>query len=398
MAIIADEASFWRNEATTNPDSEILAAARPMLATTSGPLIIVSSPYARRGEVWNAYKRDYGPNGDRLILVAKADSRTLNPSLPEKIVARAYERDSAAASAEYGAEFRTDIESFVSREAIDAATVPGRIELPPVAGKSYVAFVDPSGGASDSMTLGIAHAEGDVAILDAVRETRPPFSPDSVVGDFVDLLNRYGIHEVTGDCWGGEFVRERFNSVATYRVSEKSKSELYKEFLPLINSKRVEFFDIPRLHAQLGGLQRRTARGGRESIDHAPNAHDDMINAAAGALVIAAGLGGADDFDIGTFMKAFGPTGNVRAFNPTGNYTGRDFDMCADRGWPSGASRSRRYQRDVAPVQRTPIASFHGSGFVAERDGDDLHIYHFSGETVPTGTRRRATETGEPAR
>ena len=50
-----------------------------------------------------------------------------------------------------------------------------------------------------------------------------------------------------------------------------------------------------------------------------------MINAAAGALVIAAGLGGADDFDIGTFMKAFGPTGNVRAFNPTGNYTGRDF-------------------------------------------------------------------------
>ena len=60
--------------------------------------------------------------------------------------------------------------------------------------------------------------------------------------------------------------------------------------------------------------------------------------------------------------------------------------MCADRGSPSGASRSRRYQRDVAPVQRTPIASFHGSGFVAERDGDDLHIYHFSGETVPTGT------------
>ena len=103
--------------------------------------------------------------------------------------------------------------------------------------------------------------------------TRPPFSPNSVVGDFVDLLNRYGIHEVTGDRWGGEFVRERFEQRGvTYRVSEKSKSELYKEFLPLINSKRVELFDIPRLHAQLGGLERRTARGGRDLIDHAPNA------------------------------------------------------------------------------------------------------------------------------
>jgi hypothetical protein len=42
--------------------------------------------------------------------------------------------------------------------------------------------------------------------------------------------------------------------------------------------------DVPRLHAQLVGLERRTARGGRDSIDHAPGAHDDLANAAAGAL------------------------------------------------------------------------------------------------------------------
>jgi hypothetical protein len=37
--------------------------------------------------------------------------------------------------------------------------------------------------------------------------------------------------------------------------------------------------------AQLIGLERRTARGGRDSIDHPPGGHDDVANAAAGALV-----------------------------------------------------------------------------------------------------------------
>ncbi len=306
VAIIADEAAYWRNEATANPDAEILAAARPSLATTGGPLIVISSPYARRGELWNAYRRDYGPKGDPLILVAKADSRTLNPSLPTKVVARAYERDPAAAAAEYGAEFRTDIESFISREAVDAAIVLDRLELPPVAGVQYVAFVDPSGGAQDSMTLAIAHAEGDVAVLDLVREVKPPFSPESVVADFAGILGLYHVREVTGDRWGGEFVQEMFRAKGlTYNVSERTKSALYAELLPLLNSRRVELLDLPRLAAQLMGLERRTARGGRDSIDHAPNAHDDVINAAAGALVIALGIG-SNGFDARMYMKAFG--------------------------------------------------------------------------------------------
>jgi hypothetical protein len=66
--------------------------------------------------------------------------------------------------------------------------------------------------------------------------------------------------------------------------SKLTKSDIYKEFLPLLNSGEVELLDVPRLHAQLGSLERRVARGGRDSIDHAPNAHDDLANAAAGAV------------------------------------------------------------------------------------------------------------------
>jgi hypothetical protein len=56
-----------------------------------------------------------------------------------------------------------------------------------------------------------------------------------------------------------------------------------------LNSGRVELLDLPKLAAQLCNLESRTARSGKNSIDHAPGAHDDLANAAAGALLAASG-------------------------------------------------------------------------------------------------------------
>jgi hypothetical protein len=290
VAVIATEASFFQTEESSNADVEILNAVRPALATTGGPVVIITTPYARRGEVWNIYRRHFGPEGDPLVLVAQGTSRDFNPTLRENVVARALERDPAAASAEYLAQFRSDIESFVSREAVEASILPGRLELPPASGRSYWSFVDPSGGSADSMTLAIAHREKDRGVLDALRERQPPFSPDDVVQEFAGLLKTYGIRRVHGDRYAGEWPREAFRKLGiTYEVSEKPKSALYGELLPLLNSGRVELLDNPRLQSQLCGLERRTARGGRDSIDHAPGGHDDVANAAAGALVLCCG-------------------------------------------------------------------------------------------------------------
>jgi hypothetical protein len=167
--------------------------------------------------------------------------------------------------------------------------VPGRFELPPLTGTNYVAFVDPSGGTSDSMTLALAHRDKDGrAILDAVRERRPPFSPDDVVLEHVSLLKSFGIRTVFGDRYAGEWPRERFRvNGVTYEVAEQPKSDIYRELLPILNSGRAELLDVPRLTTQLCGLERRTARGGRDSIDHAPGAHDDVSNSVAGAIVSA---------------------------------------------------------------------------------------------------------------
>jgi hypothetical protein len=287
VAVIADEAAFWLSDDSANPDIEILGAVRPTLATTGGPLIVISSPHARRGAVWEAYRSHYGADGDPLILVAQGSSRDLNPSLPQSVVDRAYERDPAHAGAEYGAEFRTDIEGFVTLEAVRACTDDVR-ERPYDRNYEYTAFTDPSGGSNDSFTLAIAHREGKTSVLDVIREAKPPFSPEGAVEGFCALLRNYRINTVFGDRYAGEWPREQFyKHGVTYEPSERSKSELYRDALPLINSRTAALIEHPVLQRQLVALERRTARGGRDSIDHPPGGKDDVANAVAGVLVMA---------------------------------------------------------------------------------------------------------------
>jgi hypothetical protein len=50
--------------------------------------------------------------------------------------------------------------------------------------------------------------------------------------------------------------------------------------------------DNERLINQLCSLERRVARSGKDSVNHPDGAHDDVINAAAGALVLAAAKAG----------------------------------------------------------------------------------------------------------
>jgi hypothetical protein len=211
----------------------------------------------------------------------------MNPGIGPAIIAEAYESDPEAARAEYGAEFRDDLADFVTREIVDACTAWGRSELLPEPGVTYAAFCDPSGGANDAMTLAVAHLrDGAVCVLDCLLEVRPPFDPERVVAECAAVLRRFGVTRVVGDRYGGEWPKARFREHGiVFEQSARPKSDLYHDLLPLLNAKRVELLEHPRLSAQLVGLERRTARGGRDSIDHAPGAHDDLANAAAGVLV-----------------------------------------------------------------------------------------------------------------
>lgn len=290
VCCIGDEAAFWSSDGA-NPDEEIFNAIRPAMASVpQAMLIVLSSPYAKRGQLWETFKRYFGQDSDD-VLVIQGASRLMNPSLPESVVVKAYEADPASASAEYGAEFRSDIESFVRREAVEACVIPGRYELPPVPNIMYDAGLDPAGGSGlDSYTLTISHIEKRndraFAVLDLVAEVKPPFSPEQASADIGKILTRYGITKGLGDKWGGDWPREPLRKAGiSYETVDRAKSDLYKELLPAINSGAVELLDHPVLITQLCGLERRTSRGGRDTIDHQPNGHDDIANSAAIALL-----------------------------------------------------------------------------------------------------------------
>lgn len=290
VAAVFDEVAFWASENSANPDQDVYAAVKPAMATIPGAMLIgISSPYARRGLLWNKHKKHYGKPGN--VLVVQAPTWRMNPTIARDgdFLTEAYRDDPVSAAAEYGAQFRSDVEAFVSLEVVEACVERGVFERARLSQYIYTAFVDPSGGSQDSMTLAIAHDEGGqddkLMVVDAVREVKPPFSPEAVVAEFCDLLAQYGIKRVTGDRYAGEWPREQFRKHGvTYDVSEKSRSDLYRDMLPTLNSGRAVLLDDDKTVAQIVSLERRTARGGRDSIDHAPGAHDDRANAVAGAL------------------------------------------------------------------------------------------------------------------
>jgi hypothetical protein len=167
---------------------------------------------------------------------------------------------------------------------MEACVATGVTVRSPLASVAYRAFVDPSGGSSDAMTLAIAHIEERRVVLDCLLERKAPFSPEAAVAEFAGTLKAYRCSAVTGDRYAGEWPRERFRVHGiSYEPAEQNRSELYLAFLPILNSGRLELLDHPRMVSQFCGLERRTARSGKDTVDHAPGAHDDLANAVAGA-------------------------------------------------------------------------------------------------------------------
>lgn len=288
---VCDEISFWLDENSANPAAEIIGAIEPGMATIPGAmLLMITTPYRRSGPPGDLDRRYYGVE-DEEVLVIRGDTRTFNPTVPKSIIDRAFEEDETAAWSEYGRDgeirFRPDVSDFLPRETVDVCVVPGRRELPPVAQFRYEAFADPAAGGNDEFTLAIAHPDNGKAVLDCVRGRKG--SPESIISEYAGLLKSYRCSSVTGDKYAAAFVVEAFaRHGIRYEHSTRSRSEIYTEVLPALNAGRVELLDDPKLISQFSRLERRTARGGRDTVDHPPGQHDDLSNSVSGALVLVA--------------------------------------------------------------------------------------------------------------
>jgi hypothetical protein len=291
---VIDESAYLRSDDSALPDIELARALKPALLTLGGLLLVISSPHRKMGLLYSAHRRFFGNDAETRGLYIQATSRELNPSLDEQAIADAMQDDPAAAQSEYLGHFRADLQGFLDDATVDAAIVPGRRMLARVSGCRYRAFCDPSGGRHDSFTLGIAHQEerrgkGIRVVLDALQAVAPPFDPEVVVEEMARLLDSYGLREVHGDQYAGEWVVSAFRKYGvTYKAAELSRSEIYLETLPLFSQGKVELLDLPALRTQLLLLERKPRAGGRDSVDHPRGAHDDLANSVCGALHLVA--------------------------------------------------------------------------------------------------------------
>ena len=280
---IYDECCFWNDDNYASPDVEVDAAIGPGLARSPGSKKwLISSVYSRKRLAYEKWRRASFGQDDADTLVVLGTTQQFNSTFDAKIIERDLARDYERFSAEYLSRWRDDLVAYIDREALEACVTPGCYERGRLTGAAYQAFVDVSGGRGDSFMWAIGHTEPDGrGVCDLVREITPPFSPDSATAECAASLRLYGVSIVVGDRYAGEWPAERFREHGiTYVASEKVRSDIYRDFLPLVNAGRVDLLDSARAINQICNLERRVQRSGKDSIGHPAGVghHDDLAN------------------------------------------------------------------------------------------------------------------------
>ena len=185
--------------------------------------------------------------------------------------------------------------------------------MPRISGLHYRAFIDPSGGSAELDHLGHRARGGWAERARCRARNQTAIFTGSRGGQVRGASEELWGVQRDGDRCAGEWQGEQFRKAGIeYPLANRPKSDTYRDLLPLLNSGKVELLDLPRLSMQLVGLERRTARSRRDSIEHAPGGQDDLANAVAGALLLASApsgydvtmnwVGGFDDWGLGGIM------------------------------------------------------------------------------------------------
>jgi hypothetical protein len=301
--LIMEEMAYFRYADTSSavPDVDIYQSIVPSMSTIKNSLTIgISTPFGRAGLLYSKFSKHFGKPGP--VLVWRAPSWVMNLELNEAELEEQFKENlgEAAYLAEYACQWRADIETYLTEELVDLA-MKGQPMSRPYDGRSmYVVFVDPSElvhKSGDSMTIAVAHRAGERVVLDLVEEILPPENPKKAVAKFTEICRRYHVGTITQDRVSLGWIKSDFEPLnIEVKVAEETKSELY-ELLAVMASKRlVDLLDIPRLRRQIGTLETRLGSMGSVKIDHIPSGKDDVINAAAGALVEAAKTDSAGGF------------------------------------------------------------------------------------------------------
>jgi hypothetical protein len=232
---------------------------------------------------------------DSPTLVWQATAAEMNPTLPADYLARMAEDDPEAYRREVLGEFSAGVAQLFDPEALDAIVLRGERERLPGETVTYTAGCDAaSGTGSDAFTVAVAHRAADgVAMLDALRVWKPPFSPEVVLAEAAASLRRYRVAEVEGDSYAPNFVAEGFQRHGIrYVGAVRTRSEFYLELLPLVKTRLAAIHDhLQDLAAADAEIQRRAVEAAATA--RARLAAFEAVEIPAGAAEVDADLAAA---------------------------------------------------------------------------------------------------------
>jgi hypothetical protein len=113
LCAILDECSFWMSDDSANPDTEVYRAVLPSLITTEGILVGISTPFRKKGLLYEKHNRYFGQPSDE-VLVVHGGSSVFNPTLSLERIKQQIEEDPEGGRSEWDAEFRSDDSAYLS--------------------------------------------------------------------------------------------------------------------------------------------------------------------------------------------------------------------------------------------------------------------------------------------
>lgn len=281
-----DEAAFFRDKASKVNDDDIFKAASPRVLP-GGQTLVMSTPWAETGLLYELYARNFGKPVDSLV--GHAPTTVLNDlEWVVRIVARETSRDPENADREFGANFMKGGTVIFFDPSLIESCVDDTLSLTeprmPQAGNDVSAGGD-LGFRSNSSALSITHAEGGRIILAELVERKPepgkPLKPKETIRAFAERMKAHGITTMMGDQHYRETAAEELEEAGlTFVDAPSSPDEVYVRARQKMRADGVRIPRHAKLIQQLKEVQGRPLPGGRMQIllpRWAKGEHGDLV-------------------------------------------------------------------------------------------------------------------------
>jgi phage FluMu gp28-like protein len=274
--VILDEASWI-------PENIITQILFPMLSTTDGYAIFLSTPWDRNHFFYRAF---CNPN----YSVHKVKSCECPLIKPEFLQEMRLNMTKDAYMTDYEAEFVDAFNSFFPKDLIsECVAVAQKLELDyytslesPIQKGEYYGGVD-LGKLQDSSVISILKREDDLLKLMYVCQFPLESSYSNVIGSLVAADRKFGFRSLVVDQTGvGEPVLEEIHnqglkSADGLKFTVQTKEDLLGRLKIIMEQKRLAIPYHRQLCQQINEQQFERTKSGHLQFSHPANSHDDML-------------------------------------------------------------------------------------------------------------------------